>query len=107
MSVGLCLSQALDGSVVMDIEVQPNSSNQGLLGFNPWRSRLTVAVRAEAKDGMANRAVVHVLAKVLKLNSKALIITAGHRSRFKSVRIEGVLVDEMIRRIEERLEALR
>ena len=28
---------SLDGSVVMDIEVQPNSSNQGLLGFNPWR----------------------------------------------------------------------
>lgn len=106
MGVGFCLSSTLDGSVILDIEVQPNSTSQGLVGFNRWRSRLRVAVRAEAKDGQANRAVVHVLATILRLDAGALIITSGHRSRFKSVRIEDVAVDEMIRRIEERLEDL-
>lgn len=104
MGVESCLSATLDGSVVLDIEVQPNSTNRGLMGFNRWRSRLRVAVGAEAKDGQANRAVVHVLATILRLNTSALTITTGHRSRFKSVRIEHAALDEMIRRINERLE---
>ena len=106
MGVGFCLSSTLDGSVILDIEVQPNSTKQGLMGFNRWRSRLRVAVRAEAKDGQANRAVVHVLATVLRLDAAALIITSGHRSRFKSVRIDGTSLDEIIRRIDEGLEGL-
>ena len=106
MGVGFCLSSTLDGSVILDIEVQPNSTKQGLMGFNRWRSRLRVAVRAEPKDGQANRAVVHVLATVLRLDAAALIITSGHRSRFKSVRIDGISLDEMIRRIDEGLEGL-
>ena len=107
MGANSCLSTTLDGSVVLDIEVQPNSTKQGLMGFNRWRSRLRVAVRAEAKDGQANRAVVHVLATIFRLNATALIITSGHRSRFKSVRIEHTALDEMIRRIDERLEDLQ
>lgn len=106
MGVGSCLSPTLDGSVVLDIEVQPNSTKQGLLGFNRWRSRLTVAVRAEAKDGQANRAVTHVLATVLGRDAGAFTITNGHRSRFKSIRIDGAAVEEMIRHIEGCLEAL-
>ena len=66
MAVRSSLSETLDGAVVMDIEVQPSAKVQGITGFNAWRSRITVAVKAAAKEGQANRAVLHVLATHLE-----------------------------------------
>ena len=100
MAVRFSLSETLDGAVVMDIEVQPGAKVQGITGFNPWRSRVSVAVRAVAKAGQANRAVMHVLAAQLRLDPGTLSITNGHRSRLKSVRIEGLSVDQLATRLE-------
>ncbi|MAF94012.1 YggU family protein [Candidatus Woesearchaeota archaeon] len=90
-----CLSSALDGSVVMDIEVQPSAKLQGITGINDWRHRLSVSVRAAARHGKANQAVLHVLAKALELKVDRLSITSGHRSRLKSVRVEGTTVEAL------------
>ena len=100
MAARSSLSETLDGAVVMDIEVQPAAKVQGITGFNPWRSRVAVAVKAAAKEGQANRAVIHVLATQLNLKTAALSITAGHRSRLKSVRIEGLSVADLAARLE-------
>ena len=73
--------------------------------MNRWRQRLSVAVRAAAKQGQANQAVLHVLATALGLSIEHLSITAGHRSRFKSVRIEGYDVAAVAQRLQSLLEA--
>lgn len=83
----------------MDIEVQPGAKVQGITGFNPWRSRVSVSVKAVAKVGQANRAVIHVLATQLRLDPATLSITTGQRSRLKSVRVEGLSVDELAIRL--------
>lgn len=95
MTVRSSLSETLDGAVLMDIEVQPGAKVQGITGFNPWRSRVSVAVKAVAKAGQANRAVIHVLATQLRLDPSNLSITNGQRSRLKSVRVEGLSVGEL------------
>ena len=100
MAVRSSLSETLDGAVLMDIEVQPGAKVQGITGFNPWRSRVAVAVKAVAKAGQANRAVMHVLATQLRLDPATLSITTGQRSRLKSVRIEGLSVDQLATRLE-------
>ena len=41
----------------MAIEVQPGAQTDRLIGVNPWRSRLGVAVRAQAQKGQANEAL--------------------------------------------------
>ena len=99
-----CLSSTLDGSVVMDIEVTPASKVQGITGFNAWRNRLSIAVAAEAKQGQANQAVVHVLSVQLSVEKQAISIVSGHRSRLKSVRVEHLSVEHLSKRIAERLE---
>jgi len=99
MAARSSLSETLDGAVVMDIEVQPSAKVQGITGFNPWRSRVAVAVKAVAKAGQANRAVIHVLATQLRLEPATLSITTGHRSKLKSVRIEGLSVDQLAIRL--------
>ena len=100
-----CLSTTLDGSASLDIEVQPSSKIQGITGLNRWRQRLSVAVRAAAKQGQANQAVLHVLATTFDIPVHHLSITAGHRSRLKSVRIEGGDVSAIAQRIQDLLEA--
>ena len=100
MAVRSSLSETLDGAVLMDIEVQPGARVQGITGFNSWRSRVSVAVKAAAKAGQANRAVIHVLATQLRLDSATLSITSGQRSRLKSVRVEGLSVDQLAIRLE-------
>ena len=104
MSARSSLSVTLDGAVGMDIEVQPLASVQGITGFNPWRSRISLAVKAAAKQGQANQAVLHVLAAQLDLPSTSLSVASGHRSRLKSVRIEGEPVDELAARLDRLLE---
>tara|TARA_B100001113_G_C20611187_1_gene406200 strand:+ start:45 stop:374 length:330 start_codon:yes stop_codon:yes gene_type:complete len=96
MGVSSCLSPALDGSVILDVEIQPAAKTQGITGFNRWRCRISVAVKAEAKRGKANLAVMHVLATELQIAPSSLSITAGHTSRMKSVRVENTSVKELV-----------
>ena len=107
MGISSCLSPTFDGSVIVDVEVQPSAKTQGIIGFNDWRARISVAVKAEARDGKANQAVVHVLATQLQLDVRSLRITSGHTSRLKSVRVENAHPEELVRQFEFVLEGLR
>ena len=106
MGVSSCLSPTLDGSVIVDVEVQPSAKVQGITGFNAWRARISVAVKAEAKDGKANRAVLHVLATQLQLEARSLSITSGRKSRLKSVRVEDATPEKLVLQIESILEGV-
>jgi len=106
MGVSSCLSPTLDGSVIVDVEVQPSAKTQGITGFNAWRARISVAVKAEAKDGRANRAVLHVLGTQLQLEARSLSITSGHKSRLKSVRIEDATPEALVGLLESILEGV-
>lgn len=106
MGVSSCLSPTLDGSVLLDVEVQPASKTQGITGFNRWRCRISVAVKAQAKRGKANLAVVHVLATELQIEPSSLSITAGHTSRMKSVRVENTSAEALALLLESLMEGL-
>lgn len=106
MDLGGCVRPTLDGAVLMDIEVQPGASRQGIVGFNRWRTRLNVAVGAQAIEGRANRAVVTVLSSLLAAPSADVSIVTGHTSRQKTVRLESITAEALILRLTGVLEAL-
>ena len=106
MGVSSCLSPTLDGSVIVDVEVQPSAKTQGITGFNAWRARISVAVKAEAKDGKANQAVLHVLATQLEVDARSLSITSGTKSRLKSVRVEDATPENLVGLLESILEGV-
>ena len=89
---------------MLEVEVQPGSKRQGILGINHWRGRLSVAVRAEAQRGKANNAVLHVLSTALKISKQQLKIVGGATSRSKKVRIENLTRDELTILLEPYLE---
>jgi len=89
---------------MLEVEVQPSAKRQGIVGFNEWRGRLTVAVRAEAQKGKANNAVLHVLSTSLNIPKSQLRIVGGMTSRSKKIRIEKVSSDVLIKLLEPHLE---
>ena len=93
MGVESCIQKTLDGTIILDIEVQPGSSRQGIVGFNEWRGKLQVAVKAEAQQGKANHAVCNVLRKIF---SSPVSIVSGQTRRSKKVSITGLNSEEII-----------
>ncbi len=89
---------------MLEVEVQPGSKRQGILGINHWRGRLSVAVRAEAQKGKANNAALHVLSKALNIPKQKLKIVSGAASRSKKIRIEGLTHNELNLMLEPYLE---
>ena len=95
MPVPSCVQSTLDGAIMLELEVQPGSKRQGILGINHWRGRLSVAVRAEAQKGKANNATLHVLSTALKIPKQNLRIVSGVTSRSKKIRIENLSRNEL------------
>ena len=59
---------------------------------------LRVSVRAIADKGLANKAVLKVISKWLNVPKSTVILSAGSKSRYKTVLIEGEgrdLMDEV------------
>lgn len=104
MAITSCVQSTFDGAVMLEVEVQPSAKRQGIVGFNEWRGRLTVAVRAEAQKGKANNAVLHVLSTSLNIPKSQLRIVGGMTSRSKKIRIENVSSDVLIKLLEPHLE---
>jgi hypothetical protein len=80
-------------AVSIELHVEPGSAYPGLEGFDIWRHRLVLRVRAPPQDGQANREVVEVLAELLGVSTSSVSIIAGATSRRKVVRIDGITVE--------------
>jgi uncharacterized protein YggU (UPF0235/DUF167 family) len=63
-----------------------------------------VAVRAPARDGRANRAVLHVLSHQLNLPESSMSIVGGQTSRMKSVRLVDLTMEELLEKVESAVE---
>ena len=77
--------RSADGLEV-DIMVSPRSGRYGLEGFDEWRKRLLVKVKAPPLDGKANKEVEDLMKEVTGCKAE---ITNGHLNRMKTVKIYG------------------
>ena len=102
MGLSACIQTTLGGLILVEIEVQPSSSRQGVVGFNEWRSRLQVAVKAEAQKGKANIAVCKVMSILLKADVE---VVSGHTTRQKRLSVKGMTSSEIIEKLEGLLES--
>ena len=73
------------------VRVSPRSAREGVEGMveTPQGSTLTVRVRAVAEKGEANRAVERVIAEWIGVGKSSVAVSAGGRSRIKTVEIAG------------------
>lgn len=71
----------------------PNARQIGIVGT--VGDRLKVKVNAPAEDGKANRAICELLAQELGLKSRNLRIERGTTEQEKTLRLEGISVQEV------------
>jgi uncharacterized protein len=73
------------------VRVSPKSAREGIDGVveTAQGPALTVRVRAVAEKGEANRAVEVVVARWLGVPNSSVAVTAGGKSRFKTVLVTG------------------
>ena len=91
----------------MRVHAKPKSGRDGVDGIEetPDGPVLKVCVRALPEDGQANRAVGKVVAEWLGIPKSRVAVTAGGKSRFKTVAIAGD-APELERLIAQRLAGL-
>jgi uncharacterized protein len=74
--------------LILSIRVTPKSSKNEIVGLHETAA-ITVKVSAPPDKGKANRAVVEVLAKALRVPKSSLAIVSGETSRNKNILVKG------------------
>ena len=82
---------------LLEIRVRARASHTGIEGTRA--GRLLISVSAPPVDDRANEAVCKLIAKTLGLAPSRISIAAGKNRRDKLVRIKGMTLDDVNRRI--------
>lgn len=85
-----------DGNLLLSLHVQPRSRRNELGGLHG--DTLKMRITAPPVDGKANKAVIALLAKLLKIPKSAIQIRSGLQSRSKKILLTG-LDEDYVRRL--------
>ncbi|HUV59610.1 MAG TPA: DUF167 family protein [Desulfatiglandales bacterium] len=78
---------------VVSVKVLPRSSINQIVGFEG--DILKVKVKSAPVDGLANRDLIALLSKCVKVAKEKVEIISGHRSRLKKIRFYGIKKDDL------------
>lgn len=94
-----------EDGVRLSVDVVPGADRTLFpAGYNRWRRRITVRVSAPPKEGEANQALIQAVAAFLAVPASRIRIAAGARSRQKALVVEGLGLEEVLRRLGEALD---
>jgi len=89
--------RATNDGVLIAVRVVPRAARAGLAGIR--EDALLVRLNAAPVEGAANAELIEVLSDALGVPRRSVSITAGERSRRKTVLIRGLSADEIASRI--------
>jgi len=81
------LSKKKNGGIILEVLVQPRASRDEIIG--PHDRFLKVRLTAPPVEGAANKTLLRLLSKRIKIPVRNLTIKKGHKSRQKTIVIEG------------------
>ncbi|WMW22193.1 DUF167 domain-containing protein [Methanolobus mangrovi] len=94
----------VDAGVIIDIEVTPGSKKLCIpSGYNLWRKRVEVRLSQSAQKGKANEQLISSLAELFQLRSTDVSIVNGMHNSKKSLLLENVEYDTVVRILKDRL----
>ena len=86
------------GGTLFKVRVQPGAMRSRVVG--EYGGALKVSVVAPPERGKANRALCDLLAAALGVTRRQVEVVAGEASRDKLVRVSGIIMTEMRKRLE-------
>jgi uncharacterized protein len=96
--------KAAQGGVIIDFEVSPGARETRVpSGYNEWRKRIEVKLKAPPEKGKANEELIQSLSGLLGVSSAALEITSGAANSRKSIKVMGIKREDAIKAIGSRL----
>jgi uncharacterized protein (TIGR00251 family) len=90
-----------DNGVAIRLFLQPRASRTEFCGLQGGEVKLRVT--SPPVDDAANQLCIEFLAKALKRPKSALAITAGRRSRHKTVQVNGISLAEVEAILEDKI----
>jgi uncharacterized protein (TIGR00251 family) len=85
------------GGAVIDIEASPGAKETKVpAGYNQWRKRLIVKLRAPPERGRANEELIDELARLLDVPTVCIEITSGATDSRKSVKVRGMAREDVV-----------
>lgn len=97
MSAFLEISADSRGGCFLLLRVKPGAKSNRLSGFH--NGALRVEVTSAPEKGKANKAVIKVLAKELKLAPKNISVISGQTSQNKKIQFDHLLPDDLRQKI--------
>jgi uncharacterized protein (TIGR00251 family) len=82
-----------EGGILVDIEVSANASNFEIYGYNSWRERLEIRIKAIPQKGKANKEIIKEMSKLTKMDVE---IISGIKSHQKTLLIKKLSRDDFI-----------
>jgi uncharacterized protein (TIGR00251 family) len=86
------LSKTKDGVTIV-VRVVPRAGRAGIAGTR--EGALLVRLNAAPVDGAANAELIEFIADALDVPKRSISITAGEKSRRKTVHVSGLSLDEV------------
>ena len=77
-----------ESPITIEVQVQPKSSRDGIVGFQNFK--IKVKVTAPPEDGKANERVREIIAEEFGVSKSRVEIVKGQTSRIKTIKIWGV-----------------
>ncbi len=93
------LSPDANGGVYLKIIIQPRATIESVVGI--YQGRLKIKVNAPPVDGAANKNLISIISKLLRVAKGNIKIKQGETSRNKLLYVDGIAVDEARRYIDE------
>ncbi len=84
---------------LITIHLHPGARRSEVIGWT--EGALRISVQAPASEGRANEALVRLLADVLGIAKSRVSILRGATRRVKLMLIEGLTLEEVLRKLEE------
>ena len=84
------IQKRLDGSLILDVEISPNSETSRISGVNEWRKRLRIDISKPAVNGMANEELLRFIIQKFNIKSNQAELISGHKSKHKSILVSGI-----------------
>ncbi len=80
--------------IILPVHAQPGAKRSGLMGEQA--GALKVAVTAAPEQGKANKALVEVLSKALKIKKSQIELLSGETNREKKFLLRNISMEELI-----------
>jgi uncharacterized protein (TIGR00251 family) len=84
----------IEDGILVDIEVSPNASKFEITGYNTWRERIEIRIKAVPQKGKANKEIIKEFSKLTKND---VVIISGLKSHQKTLKISKMSPDEFLK----------